>query len=135
MKKFKFQPPYKAPGKTTFPGTRNRSGVYLIKEDGKIVYIGYSGSNLYRTMYRHFEAWSHSQKVVTYKGMMKSKNYTIRVVLCTTIQAARLERALIIKYQPRDNDEKYKGYQLKFPDEKIRDEYFNSDTLLTEIPF
>ena len=59
MKKFNFLPPYQKKGKTTYPETLNKSGVYLIKENNVQVYIGYSGLNLYRTMYRYFQAWNH----------------------------------------------------------------------------
>lgn len=41
MKVFKFLPPYKPTGKTTFPETKNRTGVYLIKKNGILVYVGY----------------------------------------------------------------------------------------------
>jgi excinuclease UvrABC nuclease subunit len=135
MKKFKFLPPYKGLGKTNLPATKNRPGVYLIKENGKLVYIGMSGSNLYRTPYRHFEAWSHPyQEVTSYQSRLKTRKYTVRVVLCTPAQAARLERALIIKHQPRDNDLKYKGYQLTIFDKKVENEYSNSLTI-DQMPF
>lgn len=135
MKKYKFLPPYQKDGKTTFPQTRARAGVYLIKEAGKLVYIGMSGGNLYKTLYRHFEAWHHSQQeVTTYQTRLKKFKYTVRVVLCTPSQAARLERALIIKCKPRDNDLKYKGYQLVFTDKVIEDDYFKTATE-TEAPF
>lgn len=120
MKKFKFLPPYKKPGQTSFPETQNRSGVYLVKENNRLVYIGMSARNLYKTLYRHFETWDHpSQVVVTYKSRLKKHKYTVRVVLCTPGQAARLERLLILKYNPRDNDLKYKGYQLTAFDERM----------------
>lgn len=124
MKKFKFLPPYAAPGKTNFPATQNRSGVYLIKENNKLVYVGMSGRNLYKTLYRHFETWEHKQQeVTTYKTRLNRHKYTVRVILCTPGQAARLERLLILKYNPRDNDLKYKGYQLTAFDEKIFETY------------
>jgi hypothetical protein len=134
MKKFKFLPPYRKEGKTTFPATRNRAGVYLIKEGERLVYIGMSGGNLYRTLYRHFEAWSHpSQEVTTYQSRMKKHRYTVRVVLCTPGQAVRLERALIVKHRPRDND-RGKNYTLDFKDEKIEHEYSQALTA-AEMPF
>lgn len=107
--KTKFLPPYTKNGKTTFANTQGKTGVYLIKEDGEIVYVGYSGSNLYRTLYRHFQAWNHSyQKVITYKGNSLNR-YTVRVILTTPQQADRLETYLIKKYLPRDNQEKIKA--------------------------
>ena len=108
MRKTKFLPPYTKAGKTTFPHTLNKSGVYVIQEDAKIVYVGYSGKNLYRTMYRHFQVWNHrGQDVVTYVNSLHRKKYTVRVVLCTVKQADALEKGLIMKHRPRDNENKY----------------------------
>jgi len=135
MKKFKFLPPYSKAGRTNFPATRARAGVYLIKEAGKLVYIGMSQTNLYRTLYRHFEAWNHSdQEVTTYQNRMKIQAYTVRVVLCTPAQALRLERALIKKHKPRDNAMKYENYTLKFADTKVEHEYSHALTA-AEMPF
>lgn len=118
MKKSKFLEPYRPTGKATFNNIDKKSGIYLIKENNTIVYIGYSGTNLYKTMYRHFQQWKHrSQEVVTYAG--KRHKYTVRVVLCTPAQAARLERALIVKHQPRDNKQKYDSLLFGTRDKKI----------------
>lgn len=109
ISKTKFLQPYDDNGKTTFRNANKKSGVYLIKENGEIVYVGYSGSNLYRTLYRHFQAWNHSyQKVITYKGNNLNR-YTVRVILTTPQQADRLETYLIKKYLPRDNQQKIKA--------------------------
>lgn len=135
MKKYKFLPPYqtKNPGRTTYPETVNRSGVYLIKEDNRLVYVGFSGKNLYRTLYRHFEAWNHKgQQVISYKTRLNRHKYTVRVILCTPQQAARLERALVIKHQPRDNENKYKTYLFDKWDEKIYQTY--TETEVTDEP-
>jgi len=111
IKKSTFLNPYDENGKTTFANAKNKSGVYLIKENGKVVYVGYSGNNLYRTLYRHFQQWNHSgQEVVSYKSKLSRNNYTVRVVYCTASQAAKLESALIVKHQPRDNTQKLKAF-------------------------
>ncbi len=124
MKKSKFVPPYRKAGKTTFPETINRSGVYLSKENNKLVYIGFSGSNLYKTMYRHFERWHHKgQEVINYFGKDKRNTYSVRVVLCTAIQAMKLERVLIKKHKPRDNSQMYIEYDLKPTDLKVFETY------------
>ncbi len=113
MKKTNFIPPYNYSGQTTFRAANKRSGVYLIKENSKLVYVGMSVSNLYRTLYRHFETWNHrSQQVVSYKDNLDKKKYTVRVVYCTPKQTVSLEKALIIKHKPRDNDNKYTQYKL-----------------------
>lgn len=135
MKVYKYFPPYKAAGKTRFPETRNLSGCYLIKENGKIVYVGSSTVNLYKTLYRHFQRWNHRyQNVTTYKDRLNDKKYTIRLIVCTAARAIRLERALIKKYRPRDNDEKYQAYQLDFRDNETVEFYENAPVLL-ENPF
>lgn len=135
MKKFKFLPPYKSNGRTNFPETQKRSGVYIIKENGKIVYVGHSSASLYKTLYRHFQVWNHNgQDVVTYVHRLKRKKYTVRVIFCTPAQAERLERALVLKYKPRDNDLKYKGYQLNAWDQKVVDTY-NETKTIDKCPF
>ena len=102
MKKTRYKEPYNKLGKTNFGFTENKSGVYLIKSKrtNKIVYVGYSGSNLYKTMYRHFQSWiDETQTRVTYN----KTGYAVRVVFTTPKRASLLERALIIKYEPKDN--------------------------------
>ena len=115
MKKTRWKEPYNKTGKTNFP-ERERPGVYLIKEkaSGKIVYVGYSSNNLYRTMYRHFQAWNHSeQPIVTYQAK-GPENYLCRVIYCTAKQAVTLEELLILKHQPEDNPQKLDFYGSKF---------------------
>ena len=134
MKKFKFLPPYLSEGKTTFPTAQNRSGVYLIKENGKIVYIGKSGNNLYRTLYRHFERWTAKYYVVTYKEEMWRNNYTVRIVFCTSNQADRLEKYLIKRHDPRDNSDMHKDFEIDHKTEIVADIYWKTQAL-TEAPF
>lgn len=135
LRKTRFQKPYTQAGKTTFP-ERGKTGVYLIKEDGKLVYVGYSENDLYKTMYRHFQTWNHRQQpVVSYAG--KRKEYTVRVVYTKTgAQAASLEKALIKKHEPRDCRNKYRQLELSGFDQKILNDY--DTTLITptsEAPF
>lgn len=135
MKKFKFFPPYKPTGKTMFPETVNRPGCYIVKENNKIVYVGMSKVNLYKTLYRHFQQWHHKQQeVITYVNKLKTNRYTVRVILSTPLQAEKLERALIIKYKPRDNELKYQGYQLKLSDKNIVTQYEEIETI-NDCPF
>jgi excinuclease UvrABC nuclease subunit len=106
MIKLRFLKPYIG-GKTRFPD-RGRAGVYLISENGQVVYIGYSANDLYKTLYRHFQTWNHDKQfVVSYKDLLAVNDYRVRVVYCTALQAVDLEKALIIKYKPRDNFNKY----------------------------
>ena len=133
MKKFKFLTPYiqgNQAGKITrYPETKNKSGVYIIKENNVIVYVGYSGTNLYRTLYRHFETWNAKyEQVVTYKNKLNKNQYTVRIILCTPTQAGKLEKMLIINYQPRDNADKYNSYEIKKADLDTIDQYFEIPT-------
>ncbi len=106
-----FNPPYYNGNRTTYWQTKERSGVYIIKENNKIVYIGRSGSNLYKTLYRHFETWTHrTQEVVSYKHLLKRNKYTVSVILTTPKEANSLEKALILKHRPRDCEQKYEIY-------------------------
>ena len=109
-------PPYDKDGNTLF-NRRNTSGVYLIYKKVTILgnskyqlsYVGYSGTNLYKTLYRHFEDWSASaQTRTTYKNL---KNIRVEVIYTNTAeQAFNLEKALIIKLKPKDNPNKYENY-------------------------
>lgn len=117
LKKSRFLPPYSPDGSATFSDMRGRSGVYLIKHNGVIVYVGYSSTNLYRTLYRHFQRWDHpSQQVVTYAGA--AGVFSVRVLLCSPSQAKKYEVALVRKYRPRDNARKMSSLDLSDKEEK-----------------
>lgn len=103
----RFISPYKKNGRTNYKDAWQRSGIYLIKENGKVVYVGHSQNNLYKTLYRHFQHWYHKlQYVVTYKGRMNQHRYTVAVEYLTSAQAVRKEHELLLKYRPRDNKAK-----------------------------
>jgi hypothetical protein len=83
-------------------------------------------------MYRHFQAWNHkTQDVVSYRDRMQRNEYTVRVVYCTAKQAAALEKALIKKHKPRDNEMKYKINELPVEEqryiESVEDTYQETD--------
>ena len=123
MKVLKFIEPYTKEGKTKFP-ERNKTGVYIIKENGKIVYVGYSENDLYKTLYRHFQTWNHTtQEVVTYQSYLSSQKYTVRVIYCTINKARSLEKSLIKKYEPRDNSYKYEDIELSAYDKNTYYDY------------
>jgi hypothetical protein len=53
---------------------------------------------------------------------------TARIVYTSTgAQAAQLEKALIIKYKPKDNPNKLEQYELDLKDEKIVEAYNYAD--------
>lgn len=82
----------------------------MIYKDGVLRYVGYSASDIYKTMYRHFQNWPDAKQIrVVYKQLHDVK---VRVIYCTPEQAAKLERALIIKHQPRDNPQKLINFKI-----------------------
>jgi len=105
----KLLPPYNEKGKANFK-IRNAPGVYAIFKAGKIIYIGYSKTNLYRTMYRHFQTWTDSTE--QYRATFKSlEGIKVAVIYCDTAKVAKLlEGALIIKHRPKANVNIYDGY-------------------------
>jgi len=108
-----------------------RPGVYLIKVNGEIKYIGYSYTNVYKTILRHFQSWNDPTQVrITYP---KSSNVTARIVYTNTgKQAEKLERALILKLNPADNPNKYEKYQTTLEDNYAWEDYSSQGT---EAPF
>lgn len=110
--------------------TANQKGVYILKKGNEIKYIGYSGSNLYKTLTRHFQSWQDRTQIrITYS---KSENIKARIIYTpTATQAAKLEKALILKYKPSDNPNKYEQYSLNLTDDKLINNYQNE----AEAPF
>ena len=134
MKVHKWVHPYNENNKPSVKSSWNKSGVYIIKENGIIVYVGQSGYNLYKTMYRHFQSWDTAQTRATYKAKgNKRKNIKVRVIYTTPTQADRLERILCKKYNPRDMKYKYAQLDLDFKDDKVAKTY--KDTDFSDVPF
>ena len=115
----KWKPPYKSLAvpelgwktETNFRFCQGKTGVYLIRKNGVIIYIG-AGRNVYKTMLRHFE--KHKGECFEgdadkcnkkrYFDDYEQSNYEVRVILTNTPkQAFKLESALINKYRPVDN--------------------------------
>ena len=94
------------------------TGVYVIKEYNKIVYVGFSASDVKKTLYRHFQKWvdkrhpdtKKMQRIerVTYMDKyFNNDNYRVKVIFCKNErEASTLEHALIKKIKPRDNSVK-----------------------------
>ena len=90
---------------------KKQSGVYFIKNTlDKIVYVGYSENNLYKTIYRHFQQWTDKTK--QQPRFVYDKKYKVRIIFTTPQRAAMLEKYLIKKMQPEDNSFKYQNYFL-----------------------
>lgn len=118
--------PYQANGKTTF-NLRNKPGVYIIYRGEEIVYIGFSGSDIYKTLYRHFQSWNDPNQIrVTYRNL---RDITVRVVYTITKNHAfRLEKTLINKYKPKDNPTQYNDFEPTKTDIIKLDDYLNANT-------
>jgi hypothetical protein len=108
--------------------TSGQSGVYIIKSGAQVVYVGYSATNLYKTMTRHFQSWEDRQVRTVYNNR-NSENLTARVIFCAPMKAKKLETALVIKYRPRDNNNKYNQYILDLSDKKLIYELDESKTV------
>jgi excinuclease UvrABC nuclease subunit len=119
MKKTKLFKPYTKEGRCTLqPKQGARAGVYFIFKDNKPVYFVHSQSNLYKTMYRHFQSWpDDTQRRVTYKNL---SGITCRVIFCPASKSTLLEEACILKYKPRDNEQKIQFYTDKQRDNIIQ---------------
>lgn len=115
--------------------TAKQAGVYLIYRAGELVYVGYSQSNLYRTLYRHFQTWNDpTQARVTYNPT--DEKIKVRVIYTPPSKAQKLERALILKYQPTDNATKYDTYLFTKKDQQAvedAEQEFTTDNI--DIPF
>lgn len=99
---------------------KNQKGVYLIKDinTNTLFYVGKSGSNLYKTITRHFQSWDdpRQQRFTYYKDSVK-----IRVVYTNSQkQADILEELLVKKYKPTDNINKFNLFSLKEDPEYLK---------------
>lgn len=124
--RYEFQPAFK--GRLshkrrvrTFANYGGESGVYLIKEDGIVVYVGMSRSCVVKACYRHFYKWtSWKQRRVVYRDTLDVKEYTVMIIPMYVTQAHDLEKALILTMNPRDNYDRYIEYLEKLKEGKIK---------------
>ena len=131
MKAYKWVHPYNEQDKPAIKSSWKKSGVYIIKQKGKIVYVGRSSYNLYKTMYRHFQAWDSAQTRATYNAKgNKRKDIKVRVIYCTPNQALEQEINLTKKHNPRDMKYKYKEEKISSKAEKSY-----KDTDFSDVPF
>lgn len=115
--------PYLSNGRANLPNIP-RPGVYMIYQNNQIVYIGYSGTNIYKTLYRHFQKWNDGQTRIVYNK--NDESIKIRVTYTNSAyRAYKLERALIVKHAPRDNPNKYINYVLSKQDKQRVEDLIN----------
>ena len=108
--KTKFLTAYDKEGKTNIKALKHsgkQSGVYFIKKPGgAVAYVGYSKTQLYKTVYRHFQEWNDKKQ----KRYQYPKNYLVRIIFTTPARAEKLEEYLIKKLRPEDNKDKYEYF-------------------------
>jgi excinuclease UvrABC nuclease subunit len=105
------------------------TGVYFIKnaETNEIVYIGFSQSNLHRTLYRHFQKWNDKQQE---RIIFNKRNHKIKIIFCSASKALKFEKILIQRYKPRFN--KFQ-YDLNFEINKNKPAYIEAEEDLRDI--
>lgn len=90
---------------------RSEKGVYIIKENGIIVYVGMSQSCVTEALYRHFYRYNDThRKPRTYYNIDNGNTYSVCILYSTADDAPKLERGLILGINPRDNRERFQSY-------------------------
>ena len=128
MIKTRFIKPYNSDGTTRLTKFRGKKGVYIIRKIGtlKPSYIGYSGSDIYKTALRHFQAWNDKTQVRT---TYPKTGYMIRLAICKTAEQAKtLETSLIKRYKPKDNPDKLSAIILNSKHKKVASEFEQLDS-------
>lgn len=90
-------------GKSNLSEYRGQSGVYMIKENGRLVYIGHSKTQLYKTIMRHFQEWGSERNRNRIYYFSHQADYRVKVYPYPPGEAELIECQLIQKYRPRDN--------------------------------
>ena len=120
-------PAYIAKRKCGIEIPKRSYGAYFIFENEVLIYIGYSGSDLKKALYRHFQVWNdHRNSWIdpsfyppydrpTYVDLLKINNYTVSAIITQEkLDGWELEKHYIKEYLPRDNKEKYFLYFVKY---------------------
>ena len=118
-------------GKTSeaFKKLRNKRGVYRIFENRKLVYVGSSNSDIYKTILRKFQMWNDKRQSggrLYYNA--NDKEYKVEAFLMPYASANKLldtEYHFIQKSKPRDNKPaSYSFYNRKdlYQPDKVEEE-------------
>lgn len=100
----------------TFAKLAREAGIYIIRENGVIIYVGMSQSCIVEALYRHFYYWKNDPTRTTnfprttYYDKMGSNSYDAAIFVTEKADAPKIERGLILSIQPRDNRERYQSY-------------------------
>ena len=124
-------------GRSNLSFAKNKPGVYIIYQNDKLAYIGYSGTNVEKTCLRHFQYWKDEKQVrVWFRNYNACK---VRIILTkTAAQAAALENRLIHKYAPPKNPKRPKELFSRLADEmerELQNASFYSREELDNLPF
>ncbi|MEM9846254.1 MAG: GIY-YIG nuclease family protein, partial [Bacteroidota bacterium] len=126
-------------GKSNLTDWQGRSGIYFIKENRKIVYIGHSTTNLYKTITRHFQVWNDSaQEGRIWYNVQGKNSYRVKLHEYEPDEAQEVECALIQKYQPRDNKMKLQSCNSAEENEQLKRELAEMDNgfeIIGDVPF
>jgi hypothetical protein len=91
-------------------------GLYFIKENDVLVYIGKSAYNVKQVLYRHFQQWNPDRTCRHYRvSYEKGGDYQVAVHLFNQLEVHDAEILNIQKYQPRDNRKLYENEVVDFP--------------------
>jgi len=104
------------------------------KQTGEIKYVGYSGNNIKRTLYRHFQQHNDTQQE---RYIFDRNKHLVRVIETTPTRAPQLEKYLISKYSPAANKNKYSNLDPKNFEEDLKNaEIWNAfKTNVQDTPF
>ena len=93
-------------------GISKKAGVYFIKENGILVYVGMSTTNLQERLYRHFQHWKrkYGQHQFIYYSDLENNTYEVACITTEKDEAHPMEKAYILELSPRDNKMKYESY-------------------------
>lgn len=120
---------------TRIKNKKGKPGVYLIYKNGELRYVGYSGYNVLKTMYRHFNSWANSKQV---RIVFKQADETIKVRIVytnTPTQAYNLEQALLKKYNTIDNPTLPVDEELTTPEQQAFENFESIKVFTGIIPF
>lgn len=121
LKSTRFFKPYNEDGSYNLKTTG--TGVYIIKKNDRILYVGLSLTDVRNTLYRHFQKWTDKRtnwtkkkeiyERITYEGQNRNM-FLVKVIFTPTKEEARiLESLLILKLKPVDNTLKLELYSNK----------------------
>jgi len=88
---------------------KKQTGCYIIRNrfTKSIEYVGFSGSDLYKTIYRHFQSWKDSKQK---RVVFDKSGYQVKIIFATKEKAKYLEKYLVLKLKPLQNDDKFQYF-------------------------